>query len=177
VVVQSHTQIPTFKSTDGQPKPTGSIWVKSTAPNLGAKFKVKKFNGTTLAFEDISAPLYANNETALYNLDRTGGGINIPVGDLYVNANNSSDEVDFLIKRKENSGATIVKSSAITTQALVGTYSFTIQESTTGSSALSTGSGNGIITVTTTGLSGDADTIAAAINAEGFVNVEASVTL
>jgi hypothetical protein len=175
VVVQSHTQIPTFKSTDGQPKPTGSIWVKSTAPNLGAKFKVKKFNGTTLAFEDISAPLYANNETALYNLDRTGGGINIPVGDLYVNADNSSDEVDFLIKRKENSGATIVKSSAITTQALIGPYSFTIQESTTGSAALSTGSGNGVITVTTAGAAGDADTIAAAINAKGFVNVEASV--
>ena len=172
VVVQPHTSIPAFKSSDANPRPTGSLWVKITSPNLGAKFKVKKFNGTTNLWEDISAPLYNSNESALYNLDRTAGGTNIPVGSLYVNSNNSSDEVDFIIRRKENSGATIIKSSVITTQCVAGTYSFTMQESLAGSETLGSAQ---TITVTTVGASGDKDTIANAINAKGFTNIEASV--
>lgn len=172
VVVQPHTSIPAFKSSDANPRPTGSLWVKITSPNLGAKFKVKKFNGTTNLWEDISAPLYNSNESALYNLDRTGGGTNIPVGSLYVNSNNSSNEVDFIIRRKENSGATIIKSSVITTQCVAGTYSFTMQESLAGSETLGAAQ---TITVTTVGASGDKDTIANAINAKGFTNIEASV--
>ena len=172
VVVQPHTSIPAFKSSDANPRPTGSLWIKITSPNLGAKFKVKKFNGTTNLWEDISAPLYNSNESALYNLDRTGGGTNIPVGSLYVNSNNSSDEVDFIIRRKENSGATIIKSSVITTQCVAGTYSFTMQESLAGSETLGSAQ---TITVTTVGASGDKDTIANAINAKGFTNIEASV--
>ena len=172
VVVQPHTSIPGFKSSDANPRPTGSLWVKITSPNLGAKFKVKKFNGTTGLWEDVSAPLYNSNESALYNLDRTGGGTNIPVGSLYVNSNNSSDEVDFIIRRKENSGATIIKSSAITTQCVAGTYSFTMQESLAGSETLGSAQ---TVTVTTVGASSDKDTIANAINAKGFTNIEASV--
>jgi hypothetical protein len=172
VVVQPHTSIPGFKSADANPRPTGSLWVKITSPNLGARFRVKRFNGTTNLFEDISAPLYNSNESALYNLDRTGGGTNIPVGSLYVNSNNSSDEVDFIIRRKENSGATIIKSSVINTQCVAGTYSFTMQESLAGSESLGSAQ---TITLTTVGASGDADTIANAINAKGFNNIEASV--
>ncbi len=172
VVVQPHTQIPAFKSTDANPRPTGSLWIKITTPNLGARFKIKKFNGVTNLFEDISAPIYNSNESALYNLDRAGGGANIAVGSLYVNSNNGSDEVDFIIQRKENTGATIIKSSAITTQCVSGTYSVTMQESKINQESLGSST---TFSITTVGQSGDADTIADAINAQGFVNIEASV--
>jgi hypothetical protein len=173
VLAQAHTQIPAFKSTDANPRPSGSLWVKTTAPNLGASFKVKKFNGTTNLFEDIPAPLYASNEIAIRNIDNVGGGVNIPVGTLYVNSNNSSDEIDFRILRKENSGATIIKSSVIATQLVAGTYSFTMQESLVGQLSLDAARTISV-TIVTAGAS-NADTIAGAINSAGFTNVEASV--
>lgn len=169
---QAHTSVPLYKSTDANPRPTGSLWIKITAPNLGAKFKVKKFNSVTNLFEDIAAPLYNSNESALYNLDRTGGGVNIALGSLYVNSDNTSDTVDYRILRKENSGPTIVKSNVITTQCVAGTYNFTMQETLVNSQSLGAAQ---TVTVAVVGASGDADTIANAINAKGFVNIEASV--
>ena len=77
VEVAAHTSVPAFKSSDANPRPTGSLWFKTTDPNLGAKWSVKKFNGTTKLWEEVSAPIYASNESALYNLDRSGGGRNI----------------------------------------------------------------------------------------------------
>jgi len=169
---QAHTSVPLYKSTDANPRPTGSLWIKITAPNLGAKFKVKKFNSVTNLFEDIAAPLYNSNESALYNLDRTGGGVNIALGSLYVNSDNTSDTVDYRILRKENSGPTIVKSSVITSQCVAGNYNFTMQETLVNSQSLGAAQ---TVNVTVVGASGDADTIANAINAKGFVNIEASV--
>ncbi len=79
-----HTSVPAYKTGDTESRPTGSLWVKTTTPNSGAKWSVKKFNGTTKLWEDITAPIYSNAETALYNLDRTGGGVNLAVGNLYI---------------------------------------------------------------------------------------------
>ncbi len=71
--VAPHTSVPAFKSTDSNPRPTGSVWLKTTEPNLGAKWSVKKWNDTTKLWETISAPLHTSNESALFNLDKTGG--------------------------------------------------------------------------------------------------------
>jgi hypothetical protein len=183
VVVQPHTQIPAFKSTDGNPRPTGSLWIKITTPNLGARFKIKKFNSVTNLFEDVSAPIYNSNESALYNLDRAGGGANIPVGSLYVNSNNGSNEVDFIIQRKENSGATIIKSSPVTNR-VAGTYSVTIQESKINQESLGSSTTFSIqipaqtyvdAPTNTIPTTNQADAFANAINAQGFVNIEGSV--
>jgi len=172
VSIQKHTQVPLYKNTDPNPRPTGSLWIKITSPNLGAKFIVKKFNGTTNVFEIISAPVYNSRESAIYNLDKAGGGVNIAAASLYVDSNNGSDEVDFIINRKDAGGATIIKSSIITTQCIAGTYTFTIAESIANSETLNPAV---TISVTVAGNADDADTISAAINAAGFTNIVASV--
>ena len=77
------------KNTDTAPKPTGSLWIKTTTPNLGANWKVKKWNATTKLWETVTAPIYATNQAALYGLDKTGGGVNLAVGALYINYNNA----------------------------------------------------------------------------------------
>ena len=100
VEVAAHTSVPAFKSSDANPRPTGSLWFKTTDPNLGAKWSVKKFNGTTKLWETVSSPIYASNESALYNLDRTGGGRNIAVGDLYINSGNGTTETDFDVRKR-----------------------------------------------------------------------------
>ena len=170
--IAPHTSVPAFKSSDPNPRPTGSLWIKTTDPNLGAKWSVKKFNGTTKLFEDVSAPLYASNESALFNLDKTGGGLNIAVGGLYVNSGNGTTETDFVIHRRENTGSTTVTSSAVATGQGAGSKSFTIAESIVGQEALNSGV---TVTVTTNNNAADADVIAGGINGAGFTNIVASV--
>ena len=172
VSVAPHTSVPAFKSGDTNPRPTGSLWFKTTDPNLGAKWSVKKFNGTTKLWEEVSAPLYASNESALYNLDRAGGGKNIAVGNLYINYGNGTTETDFIIHRRENTGNTTITSSAVATGQGAGSKSFTIAESIVGQEALNSGI---TVTVTTNNNADDADVIAGGINGAGFTNVVASV--
>ena len=174
VAVSPHTSIgvdPAFKSTDTAPRPTGSIWVKTTDPNLGAKWRVKKFNGTTKLWETISAPLYSGNIDAIYNLDRLAGGQGLSIGDLYVNTNNGSDATDFAIYRRENIGNTVIVSEPVVAQ-LSGQKSFNMKETLSNSPTLS---GLRTITVTYAGAAADADSLANAINSAGFTNIEASV--
>ena len=170
--VAPHTSVPAFKSTDSNPRPTGSVWLKTTEPNLGAKWSVKKWNDTTKLWETISAPLHTSNESALFNLDKTGGGAGLAVGDLFINYGNGTDEVDHIIYRRESTGSTKVTGTAISTGMTSGGKSFTIQESIVGQEAL-----NSAVTVTCTlnGNAADADVIAGQINGAGFTNVKASV--
>ena len=119
--------------------------------------------------------MYTDGHTALFNLDKTGGGVNLAVGTLYVNYNNaeeSSTVADFKIHRRTNTGNTSIKSSIIAAQLTANTYAFNIQESIVGQAALSA---DKTVSVTTTAASSDADVIAGAINAAGFTNVVASV--
>jgi len=174
--ISAHTSVPAFKITDtGTTRPSGSLWVKTTQPNVGARFRVKKFNGTTNLWEDIVAPMYSDNHTALFNLDKAGGGLNLAVGTLYVNYNNAeatADIGDFKIHRRVSSASTTITSEIITTQLTATTYAFNIQESTVGSATLGA---DKTISVTTTGASTDAELVAGEINTAGFTNIVASV--
>ncbi len=173
--ITPHTDVPEFKLSDTAPRPTGSIWIKTTQPNLGARFRVKKFNGTTNLWEDVVAPMYSTNHSALFNLDKAGGGVNLAVGTLFVNYNNAEVSpilADFKIHRRISTGNTTITSDIIAAQLTANTYAFNIQESIVGQEALGA---DVTVSVTTTAASSDADEIAGAINSAGFTNVEASV--
>ena len=175
LTIAPHTSVPEYKSTDTAPRPTGSLWIKTTEPNLGAKWAVKKWNDTTKLWETTAAPIYATNQAALYGLDKTGGGANLAVGALYINFNNAEETAvvgDFKIHRRVATGATSITSSIIASQVTAGTYAFNIQETLVNNAALQA---DKTISVTTTGASSDADVIAGAINTAGFTNVSASV--
>ena len=68
-----HFTVPEWKSTDTTPRPSGSVWIKTTTNNLGADLDVGVYNTTTQQFQAVDAPLYENDQTALKNLDSTGG--------------------------------------------------------------------------------------------------------
>ena len=168
-----HTSVPAYKTGDTESRPTGSLWVKTTTPNSGAKWSVKKFNGTTKLWEDITAPIYSNAETALYNLDRTGGGLNLAVGNLYIDHDTGTNALEQTILRRESTGSTKVTGTAITAGKITaGSKSFTIAESVVGQLALNSAV---TVSVTPTGAATDADLIAGAINGSGFTNIVASV--
>jgi len=176
LVIQPHTLIPEYKTSDANPRPTGSVWLKTTEPNSGARWRVKQFNSDTALFDEFSAPIYDNGHSALYGLDKSGGGANLAVSNLYVKSNvgEASDPIaEFKIYKRSAVGATTITSAVIDEQASSGAFSFTISESDIGAQALQTA-----VTVagSVTGASTDADVIAGAINGAGLEHIEASVT-
>ena len=101
--ISPHTDVPQWK-TNGAP--AGSIWVKTTNPNAGADWAVKKWNAVTSLWDNVDAPLYANNTAAIGALDATSGGANIPVGTLYVEYDvNTLSELNFRIMERTGVGA------------------------------------------------------------------------
>jgi hypothetical protein len=194
VHIAPHTQVPRWKSTDtinfntsSGPRPSGSVWIKTTEQGGGARWSIKRWNSGTKVWELTSAPIYANNQTALFNLDRTGGGLNIATGALYVQSNSTEDtgfdssplSANFKIMRRVGQGATVIISAPITTGA--NGASFTISESLRGTTVLSDTSSNGaflgISEPTPISVVGqDAAAIAQAINGAGLTHVRADVS-
>lgn len=110
-VVSPHTIVPQWKTTSA---PTGSVWIKTTDVNLGARWRTSRYNSVTQAFEAVSAPIYENALEAIYKLDRTGGGVNLPVGSLYVDYNtNATDGVSFKVYRRRAAAPTIIRTNRV----------------------------------------------------------------
>ena len=175
-VIQPHTQVPEFKTADTKSRPTGSVWLKTTEANLGANYSVKKYNSTTKLWATQPAPLYKTHNSALYNLDKSGGGINLTLGQVYIQAHTTlagDEEGDFTLFARNATGATTITSSAVTASSIAaGAKTFTMAESIVGQEAM-----NAHVTVsfTAAGATADADAIATAINSAGFTNIVATV--
>ena len=206
---QPHTSVPLFKRSDFgstvNARPSGSVWLKTSEPNNGARWRVKKYNESTDAWVANEAPLYATPHSALYFLDKSGGGANLPKGALFVQTNAREhvgsysasgggippfDAMDatlatttFRIFKRAASGETAIKSKIITTGTLSAvSRTFTIKQSIVGDTALSTAAS---FTFTAAGTADDAFTVAGLINAANYTdsagdaitnNVVASVT-
>ena len=189
IEIGPHTSVPEFKSSDFSApviggRPTGSIWLKTTQPNGGANFAVKRWNSATQLWETQSAPLYQTSAEALYNLDRAGGGVNVDQGDLYIKANtaemlatdsSSRHQAEYTLYRRQNAGPTVIVGGKVTGgwNGAAGTsMSFMIAESAAGTEALRSPV---TVSLTINGDSGDAELIATAINGSGLLNVTSTV--
>ena len=188
--ISTHTNVPQWRTAAAEPRQTGSVWIKTTEPNNGARWRIKKWSSATKTWEAISAPLYENSHAALYYLDRSGGGVNLAVNNLFVKYNseevNTSDNsvlAEFKVYYRSATGGTVITSAAITSTSFSGTKTFTMKQSYPGSLTLAV---SGTVSFTANGNTADAELIAAAINAADFgvdsngdailSQVEASVT-
>jgi hypothetical protein len=145
--ISPHYTVPDFKrsSTSVQGVPSGAVWVKTTDPNLGARWRIKVYNSSTKSWTEKAAPLYASNAEALKGLDNTGGGINLTQNTLYVKhnieeqtTNGNPDLANFKVYARRLSGATeIVSLSTFSAFTTAGSNSFTIQETVKGKTTLS----------------------------------------
>jgi hypothetical protein len=173
--ISKHTQLPSYKIRDSEPRPTGSVWIKITEPNAGARWRVKKYNGNTELWANVESPIYANAHSALAELDKTGGGINIPLNSAFVEYNfnqHSSPQADFRVLRRFRTGETVIRSKEIASTGITaGTYTMQIAESLVGSATLN----NKAVEITVQGNAVDSERIAEAINLAGFTNIIASV--
>jgi hypothetical protein len=171
-------QVPRWRTTDTVttpgtgPRPTGSVWNNVSPANNGLSLRVKKYNAALDTFVSQSCPAYANDRDAIFALDPTGGGKNIPVGTTYVewnsDANGSTNETfAFEILERIAIGATIITGSTNTPGPFVSGTSFRIAATQPGTS---------VATVATATLGGTtvADFVAA-VSAANIPFVSASV--
>ncbi len=188
--ITPHYDVPQYKrvsfpSTYNDGYATGSIWVKTTEPNLGARWRVKIYDEATSSWVEKSAPLFPSNAAALKGLDTAGGGINLTQGALYVKTNVTEttsggrpDFATFKIYARRTAGATSITS--VMNPSLSGgvtstDYDFTVSETVRGSDQLTSA-----VTVSftiTSGATDSAQTFVTTFNAAMPVgsNVSASI--
>lgn len=128
LAMQKHTQVPQWKSSGSNQvrRPSGAVWVKTTEPNSGASWRVKKYNSTTKLWDTVTAPLYQTSNDAITALDPINKGLKLAVNSAYVQydvANNNT--AVFKVLRRSKSGPTTLKSTTGTIAA--GDYYITLR--------------------------------------------------
>ena len=176
VFVGPHTQYPNFSA-----NPTGSVYMKTTTPNAGASWVVKKWSASSNVFNTVKTPVYSDVASATYNLDKVGGGANIPVGTLFVESNYDHGDnytststshcrpviADFRILERVAVAPTTITSTVQTGTVAVSTASMTIYTTEPGQTGYVFG---GTIAAATTALS----SLVQAINNSSIANLRAT---
>jgi hypothetical protein len=169
-------QNPLWKTGQAEPRPTGSVWSKTTSPNSGASISIKEWDSALATWIVKAAPLYASDEAANAAIDPVGGGKNIPAGTLYTQYNVAAPLINdiyqptetFTLFERAALGATVITGST-TTPVFVNGTTFTLQTSVPNSSTLTSA-----VTVTVVGTT--AADFVAAVSAAAVRYVSASVT-
>jgi hypothetical protein len=166
-------QVPRWRTTDSAPRPTGSVWNNMSAANSGINVSVKRYNATLGTWIAQTSNAYIGDVAALYGLDPSGGGRNIPVGTTYFNVDpylystTPNQTATYEILSRYALGATVV-TGTVANPVFVSGNTFTIAATQAGSPSLAAG-----ITATIGGTT-PADFVAA-VSAANVPNVSASV--
>lgn len=83
VQFSKHSTVPQWKSFSDIPRPSGSIWIKTSNYNYGANIATYRRNAVTSSWDLVPNQLYANDWEALASLDPTRGGLGIAKNSLY----------------------------------------------------------------------------------------------
>ena len=188
VFVGTHTEDHGFRSGDTRSRPSGSIWIQTTAPNSGASISLKKYSETAGVFESVNAPVHKTQEQALQQLDKAGGGLNLTVNDVFVQVNTGESEwddstkdsgelIDYVAFRRIAGvgSATQIVSSKIATKATAGfSDGDEIRMAETVLNPSTTKTASNFLNQATVRITGtDADDFVSAIAAANFENIEA----
>jgi hypothetical protein len=143
-----HYTVPEWKSSDAVPRPSGSVWLKTTSANSGADFVVKVYNSLTGQWTTTAAPVYDTDWEANAVLDPAGGGANIAEGSFHVNVDIANNSIaNYTLFRRAVKGATVL-TGTVTNPTFNAGNQFEITVSQVGTSTLSS-----VYTVTLSGTS------------------------
>jgi Phage tail sheath C-terminal domain len=189
--ISPHTSVPVFKRKDlinksggiiQQGRPSGSVWIKTTDVNLGARWRIKEWSSQINDWINVDAPVYSTNQEAIFKLDRVGGGKNIAQGNLFVQFDVGEDSgtddtpriATFKIYRREQPDPTQAVSNVITSTTFTAskTYEFWLGVSEPGSPYLTP---DYHIQFTANGANSDAAAMVTAINGAMIPNIVAEV--
>lgn len=101
-------------------RPTGSVWQNMSTANNGLSIVTKQYSASLGSWLTQSCPAYVGDSTAIYALDPTGGGKNIPVGTLYAsytsfNWQTTVNTAAFTIFERYALGATVITGTTVPT--------------------------------------------------------------
>ena len=106
---QTVPQWATYSTFPAGGAPSGSVWQKTSNVNQGTNIVVKRYNSTLGTYVAQSCPVYSSDFTAIYGLDPSGGGVNIPVGSTYARTDvTNANQAGFTIYERYILGATVI---------------------------------------------------------------------
>jgi hypothetical protein len=150
-------QAPRWGTSQLQPAPTGSVWIKTSNVNAGTNIVIKKFDATLGVFVQQACPVYQSATAALFGIDPSGGGTNIPAGATFAFADAAThttgqtaplvNTASFEILERFSTGPTIITGDTTTPGPFVAGNTFTLGYTSAGSLQ------NVIVNITLTGTS------------------------
>ncbi|VVC05806.1 Uncharacterised protein [uncultured archaeon] len=162
----SYVDVPQWNPSDATPEPTGSVWFNTTTPEEGANLVVETYSSTANAWTLNTVTLAANDADINEQLDSASGGINIPVGTLYLQyAPFGANAASVLWERV--SGATEV-TGTIANAAITANSTFYLNTAIAGESDFA-----GNVTVTITG--NTASDLVSALNTASITGITAGI--
>ena len=102
-VYGSYALSPSWYSTDATPRPTGSIWWKTTSTGGGYSPVLKKYNAGLQEWVSLISPAYVDVPQGIASLDPIGGGINVTQGQTittYGALDTTSNNLSFEVQQK-----------------------------------------------------------------------------
>ena len=161
-------------ATDSQPRPSGSIWWKTTTTGTGWNPVLSQYNSSTQQWVAQSVGLYTDHVAAIYALDPIGGGANIPAGQevaLDIVRDTTANNLDF----QASIGGSQMVATGNTPTSFAANNVFIMKVSAPGSSATTS------YTVTTSGttatsfvsdiLSANIPYVTAQVNTSGTISI------
>jgi hypothetical protein len=106
----SYVDVPGWATDD--PRPTGSVYLKTSAVGGGANISFKQFKASSGSWTTLAAPVYTGEAAAIYGLDPITGGFATPVGTVFARCvsrfnDPTTQQTQFDIFIKKNAGATV----------------------------------------------------------------------
>jgi Phage tail sheath C-terminal domain len=169
VQFSSYVNAPAWKTSDDFPRPYGSVWFKTSAVGNGTNISIKEYNSNLQSWVLQTAPVYSDIASAIYGLDKVGGGAQIPVGQLFAQYDTLGNQTATLkLFRKNVTGKLKVTGStpSVPLTFVVGN-SFRLLATVPGTSDIAQ------VTITLTGTS--AASLVSQIQAANLPNVSAAV--
>ena len=104
----TNAQQPLWRSTDSQPRPTGSVWIKTNTPNLGTSVVISQYSAATASYTTKSCPLATSDWVINNTLDSTGGGA-IAAGSVYAQYDFNGETVvaPLQLYKRSSTGASV----------------------------------------------------------------------
>ena len=130
-------EVPSWRSTDTVPRPSGSVFAKLGATGSGSDIVIKRYNSSAESFTTLAAPFYNRAEDALYGLDPAGGGNGIAAGTVWIAYDPlRTDTGGFKPFRRRVAGQTIVTGTTLSASALTATDVIVIGVTSIGSATI-----------------------------------------
>lgn len=80
----TYVEVPSWRGSDTTPRPTGSVFIKTSVLGNGAEFAFKEYDSTNDSWTPVTAQIYASEVEAINDIDVGGGGFGIQAGTVVI---------------------------------------------------------------------------------------------